>query len=447
MNKPHINTTADDALDLALAAARQRYIDSNPASQDAHQAASNVMPGGNTRTVLYHDPFPLRIVRGNNSTITDADGHDYLNLLGEYTAGLFGHSHPDIRHAIDRALDQGLNLSAHNLHEIALAKLVCERFRSIEKVRFTNSGTEANLMAISTARYCTGRNKVMVFNGGYHGGLLYFGHGGIPINAPFDFLLGKYNSLEHSQALIRENANDLACILVEPMMGSAGCIPADSAFLQMLRQEADQCGALLIFDEVMTSRLSGGGAQHLYNVTPDLTTLGKYIGGGMSFGAFGGRTEILSIYDPSTHPGIPHAGTFNNNTLSMAAGCTALGQVFTPACADALTRRGDQLRQDLNQIAGQLKVPVQLTGLGSLMNLHTQSNPVRCPEDLRFSDDRIKELIFLDLLDAGVYIARRGFIALMLSVTDQELKNFRQAFEQVLIARREIFSRDSTEFV
>ena len=439
MNNPHIITTEEDALNLALLEARQRYIESNPASLEAHLAASNVMPGGNTRTVLYHDPFPLRIVKGRNSTLTDVDGHEYLNLLGEYTAGLFGHSHAEIRHAIDQALDQGLNLSAHNLHEIELAKLVCERFRSIEKVRFTNSGTEANLMAISTARYFTGRNKVMVFNGGYHGGLLYFGHGGIPINAPFDFVLGRFNALEQTQDLIRENAHDLACILVEPMMGSAGCIPANTGFLQMLRREADRCDTLLIFDEVMTSRLSGGGAQQFYNVTPDLTTLGKYIGGGMSFGAFGGRAEIMSIYDPSTHPCIPHAGTFNNNTLSMAAGCTAMGQVFTPESADALTQRGDRLRQELNQIAVELKVPVQVTGKGSLMNLHAMANPVRCPEDLQSSDDRVKELIFLDLLEAGFYIARRGFIALMLSVSDQELKNFSRVFEQVLIARRKLF--------
>lgn len=438
MNKPHAKTSAGDALDLALQEARQRYIDSNSASLEAHQTAKSVMPGGNTRTVLYHDPFPLRIVKGHNSTVTDADGHEYLNLLGEYTAGLFGHSHPDIRRAIDQALDQGLNLSAHNLHEIELAKLVCQRFASIEKVRFTNSGTEANLMAISTARYFTGRHKVMVFNGGYHGGLLYFGHGGIPINAPFDYVLSGYNALEHTQKLIRDHADDLACILVEPMMGSAGCIPADTEFLKMLRQEADQSGVLLIFDEVMTSRLSGGGAQQLYNVTPDLTTLGKYIGGGMSFGAFGGRSDIMEIYNPASPQGIPHAGTFNNNTLSMAAGCAAMGKVFTSNAAEALTRRGDSLRQDLNQITGQLELAVQFTGVGSLMNLHATAEYITCPEDLKSSNERIKELIFLDLLEAGFYIARRGFIALMLSVTEQELKGFRQAFEQVLINRRDI---------
>lgn len=438
MNKPYANISAGDALDRALQEARQRYIDSNPASLEAHQAAISVMPGGNTRTVLYHDPFPLRIVKGHNSTVTDVDGHEYLNLLGEYTAGLFGHSHPDIRRAIDQALDQGLNLSAHNLHELELAKLVCQRFASIEKVRFTNSGTEANLMAISTARYFTRRSKVMVFNGGYHGGLLYFGNGGIPINAPFDFVLGGYNAIEDTRTLIRDHAVDLACILVEPMMGSAGCIPANIEFLQMLRQEADQSGVLLVFDEVMTSRLTGGGAQQLYNVTPDLTTLGKYIGGGMSFGAFGGRSDIMEIYNPASHPGIPHAGTFNNNTLSMAAGCAAMGKVFTSEEADALTRRGDGLRQDLNQIALNKGLPVQFTGLGSLMNLHATADNITCPEDLQSSNGRIKELIFLDLLEAGFYIARRGFVALMLSVTEQELEDFCRAFEQVLIDRGDI---------
>jgi len=420
-------------LDAAVDAARQRYILNNTGSARAHDEARRVMPGGNTRSVLYNAPFPLRIIRGTASIITDADDHDYINLLGEYTAGLFGHSHPAIRQAIDQALDSGINLSAHNYHEIRLATLICERFPSVDLVRFTNSGTEANLMAIASARYTTGRNKVMVFNGGYHGGLLYFGQGGIPINAPYEYILANYNDLNGTRALLDQRGHEIACILVEPMQGSAGCIPAQPGFLSMLREQATANSIVLIFDEVMTSRLSPGGAQLRYGIIPDMTTLGKYIGGGMSFGAFGGDTEIMGIYDPENSPAIPHAGTFNNNTLSMAAGVAALGEVFTPDAADGLNATGDRLRQALNAICQEYGLPMQFCGIGSLMNLHGMTGPVTCQADLAESDDRIRELVFLGLLERGIYIARRGFIALMLTHSDDELATFKRAFTEVAI--------------
>ena len=423
--------TEDSGLDQAVAAARARYITRNPESQKAHHAAGHVMPGGNTRSVLYNAPFPLRIISGKDSIITDADGHDYVNLLGEYTAGLFGHTHPVIRQAIDRALDQGINLSAHNYYEIRLANLVCARFPSIDKVRFTNSGTEANLMAISSARYHTGRSKVMVFSGGYHGGLLYFGHGGIPINAPFDYVIGKYNDMDEARRLIDEHGDDLACILVEPMQGSCGCIPAEPGFLQALRTLSSERKIVLLFDEVMTSRLSPGGAQELFKVIPDMTTLGKYVGGGMSFGAFGGDDEIMAIYHPSKQPGIPHAGTFNNNALTMSAGIAAMEQVFTPDVAKILNARGDVLRERLNAILDDLNLPMQFTGIGSLMNLHGTRQPIRSESDAASSDDRLKELFFLQLLENGYYIARRGFIALMLTNSDDQIEGFVRAVETV----------------
>ncbi len=426
-------------IDAALSAARERYIAANPNSAAAHRQACLSMPGGNTRTVLYYDPFPLRVVSGTGAHITDADGHDYLNFLGEYTAGLFGHSHPVIRAAIDRALDGGVNLSAHNLHEIRLAELICERFSSIERVRFTNSGTEANLMAISSARLHTGRSKVMVMNGGYHGGLLYFVGGGNPINAPFEFVLGRFNDVDATRQLIRKHADSLACILLEPMLGAFGCLPSEQDFLEMLREESRNCGAVLIFDEVMTSRLSPSGAQQLYGVTPDMTTLGKYIGGGMTFGAFGGADEIMKQFDPEQQGAIPHAGTFNNNTLSMAAGITALESVYSPEVAVAHNQRGNALRVRLNTIAKELDAPIRWTGIGSLMNLHGCRDNIRTPEDLAASEDRIKELIFLDLLNSGFYIARRGFTALMLPLENRDLDRFAEAIQSILEQRRVVW--------
>jgi len=312
------DTMLNASLDSALAEARERFVAANPQSLARHVEATAVMPGGNTRTVLFHTPFPLTMTRGAGCRLWDADGHEYVDLLGEYTAGLYGHSNAVIRAAIDGALDGGWNLGGHGVMEAHLARLICERFPSMDLVRFTNSGTEANLMAIATALAVTGRRRVLVFEGGYHGGVLYFGGGGIPINAPHEWVLGRYNDMA---VPVDES---IGAIIVEPMLGSGGCIPATPEFLARLRTEATRVGAVLIFDEVMTSRMSAGGQQARLGITPDMTTLGKYIGGGMSFGAFGGRADLMERYDPRRADAIPHAGTFNNNVLTVAAGLATI---------------------------------------------------------------------------------------------------------------------------
>jgi len=430
------NRTIEDE----LAEARKRYAERRPKSLAVHQRACEVMPGGNTRTVLYHGPFPLRLAHGEGAVATDADGHRYVNLLGEYTAGLFGHSHPLIRAAIDAALDGGVNLGGHNMFEAELARHVVARFCAIERVRFTNSGTEANLMAIATARAFTKRSKVLVFRGGYHGGLLYFGGGGIPINAPYDFIVAPYNDAEATARLIRANGADLACVLTEAMMGSGGCITGRPDFLAMLREETRAAGGLFILDEVMTSRFGRSGAHGLLGLEPDLVTLGKWIGGGMSFGAFGGRGDIMAMYDPERPGSLPHAGTFNNNVLSMSAGIAALTQVFTPEIAVALHARGERLRSRVNELFQSADVGLQATGQGSLMNIHGLRGPVNTPDDLTGSDDRIKELVFLDLLERGFYLARRGFIALSLAIDDAAMEQFLAALQGILAERRQLLA-------
>ena len=270
--------------------------------------------------------------------------------------------------------------------------------------------------------------------------LLYFKNGGMPINAPFEYIVADFNNLSSTAELIQKHANDIACILVEPMQGSSGCIPASIEFLKMLREASDRIGAILIFDEVMTSRLSNRGAQGLFDIIPDMTTLGKYIGGGMSFGAFGGSESIMQIFDPRRADAIPHAGTFNNNTLTMAAGVAAMGEVLTDELLDQVNSRGDALRIELNKIAREYGTCIQFTGLGSLLGMHTTSSPIYSTADLKDSDDRIMELVFLDLLEQGYYIARRGFIALMLPIGDEEIEDFKNAFRAVVKARGELLS-------
>ena len=423
-------------LDLALQQAVDNFASKRPKSAALHARASAVMPGGNTRTILYTAPFPIRVREAEGARITDVDGHSYLDLLGEYSAGLYGHSHPTIRKAVSEALQTGLNLGAHHGREVDFAEAVTRRF-NLDLVRFTNSGTEANMMALAAARCFTGRTKIMPMLGGYHGGTLYFSNGASPVNAPFDCVLGHFNDMQTTRELVAQHAGDLAAVIIEPMLGGGGCLPADPEFLAMVREETARRGIVLIFDEVMTSRLHPGGLSAHFDIEPDLKTLGKYIGGGMSIGAFGGKRSIMEQFDPSKPNALPHAGTFNNNTLTMTAGHAALTEIFTPEACLALNARGDRLREGLNELFMRYQAPLRATGMGSMLTLHPLAGDVRVPADAAKADRRLKQLLYLDLLERGFYIAERGFMALSLLVTDEDCQHLIGAVENFIETRRE----------
>ena len=409
------------ALDEAIVAARAAYARDRPRSADLATRADAVLPGGNTRSVLHFEPFPFRVASAAGKYLVDVDDHRYVDLLGNYTAGLLGHSPGPVRAAVHAAIDNGWTLGAVHPNEVRFAELIVARFPSIDQVRFTNSGTEANLMALALALHHTQRRKVLVFEGGYHGGVITFA-GHRDVNVPHEWVIARYNDIDAVGQLFDEH--DFAAVLVEPLQGSAGCIPADPEFLRSLRRDCDRTGALLVFDEVMTSRLSPGGAQALHDVMPDLTTLGKYLAGGFSFGAFGGRRQLMAAFDPSVGGQLGHAGTFNNNVVSMAAGIATLTEVLTPEILAATNALGDQLRAGLNATFEAHGLPMSATGRGSLMNIHGTAGPVVSVDDLRDCDDGWKELLFLDALDAGFFIARRGFIALSIEITDADVSSF-----------------------
>jgi glutamate-1-semialdehyde 2,1-aminomutase len=405
---------------LTVDEAIESYVARNPESRRLHESRARVMPGGNTRSVLHVPPFPLTIVRGDGARIWDADGHEYVDFLGEYTAGLYGHSHPVIVQAIEAALADGIVLGGPNRYELELADAICDRFPSIELLRFCNSGTEANMMAVSLARAVTRRERVVVFAGGYHGGVLSFAHGGSPVNAPFEFVVGRYNDPEAASLV----DHGVAAVLVEPLQGSGGVIPGEPAFLQALREAATEHGAVLIFDEVMTSRLSTGGLQQALGIAPDLTTLGKYVGGGLAFGAFGGRADLLERFDPSRPDAFQHAGTFNNAVLTMAAGAAGLTRVYTAAEVARLNALGDRLRHRLNAI----DADVQATGYGSMLGLHFTKAPIRRVEDVPAADEQ-RTLLHLHLLERGYSYARRGFVALSVPLGEDDVDGFAEAVE------------------
>ncbi len=388
-----------------LAEVYRSYTDARPKSAALHEEASVVMPGGNTRSVLDFKPFPFRVESAEGSTITDVDGHTYVDFCGNYTAGLLGHSSTTIRDAVVEALDGGFAIGATHAREIELARLVCDRFASIDQVRFTNSGTEANLMAIGTALHHTGRTGVGVFDHAYHGGVLAFGHGEA-LNVPHRFVKATFDDLDGLDKLFADD--DLGCVLIEAVQGSGGCRPASQEFMTELQRRCDESGTVLILDEVMTSRLAPGGAQQIYRLRPAMTTLGKYLGGGMSFGAFGGQADVMANFDAAQGGTLTQAGTFNNNVVSMAAGIATLTHELDSDRLAEVNQRGDRLREALGQAFAEAGVAMWTTGRGSMLNVHAEN-------------DHDLELYFHAMLANGLYLARRGFIALSFAVTDADI--------------------------
>ena len=418
---------ANLSADAALAVAREQYSAKNPNSRRANERAKAAMPGGNTRSVLHFDPFPLTMMKGIDAQLYDVDGHSYIDFVGEYSAGLFGHSNPVIKAAIHEALELGTVMASPTQLETSLAELLRARFPSMELLRFCNSGTEANLMAIVTAIAVTKRRKIMVFREAYHGGVLVFSGGGSPINVPFDYLLADYNDVEGSAALIRQHAGDLAAVLVEPILGAGGNIPGTPDFLQMLRGETERVGAMLIFDEVKTSRCGAGGMQGMLGIKPDLTTLGKYLGGGLPTGAFGGRQDVMRHYDHRAANPFKHAGTFNNNVCTMMAGYAALTKIFTPERADLFLESCEQFRQGLNVEMTKRNAPIQFTGLGSLLTIHFSRKPINTPKDIPPVSKKLGQLFHMESLLRSILVAARGDIFISLAITQDQLQSLRQA--------------------
>lgn len=416
-----------ESLQNAIADARSRYVAANPLSQAADEKAERYLPGGNTRSVLHFSPFPLTMVGGDGAELTDLDGHRYADFVGEYSAALFGHSNEVIKSAIRDALDSGVAMGAPTPYERDLAGLLCERYPSIEQIRFCNSGTEANLMALSTARVVTGRSKVLAFNDAYHGGVIKFLGGQCALNVPFDFVLADYNDIDGTAALIDETGDELAAVIIEPILGAGGNIQGNRQFLQMLRRKTEEAGSLLIFDEVKTARLGPGGIQGMVNIHADLTTMGKFIGGGLPTGAFGGSKRVMEHYNPKRPGALAHAGTFNNNVCSMAAGCAAMRDVYTAQRAQDFLDWSEAFRLSLNEMFRSKDVPMYANGLGSMIAIHFNREPTKRPSDITAGCHSLRPLLHMELLLDGVLIVGRGDLFLSLPMDDSHLSKARSS--------------------
>lgn len=433
---------------------RDAFLAESSESARLHARAARVMPGGNTRTTLYQHPYPPYAVRGRGAVVADAEGEERLDFINNYTSLIHGHADPEIIAAVMEQLQQGAAFALPTGKEVGLAETLVERIPSVQQVRFTNSGTEAVMLAIKAARAFTGRPKIAKFEGCYHGSseiaevsLIcppeYWDAPdppSIPVSAgtPQSILdtvvVLPFNDIATTERLVERHRDELAAVLIDPLPMRAGLVPAEPAFILRLRELTRAHGIVMILDEVISLRLGWGGAQSLLGIDPDLTTMGKIIGGGFPVGGLGGRAEIMAVFDPSGgSPRAQHGGTFNANPITMAAGQVAMRKL-TPAAFGRLDRLGTRLRQGLADTLADARETGQVTGMGSLFHVHLHRRPIR---DYRTACETPAEVarrlaLFRALTTRGILTSPTLFGCLSTPMGEQEIDAMIDAFAAAL---------------
>ncbi|HEY3063668.1 MAG TPA: aspartate aminotransferase family protein [Chloroflexota bacterium] len=419
------------SLDVAIA----DYVELNPRSGAHFERAVQVLSGGTTRTTVFFEPYPPVLVSGSGCWVEDLDGNRRLDFLNNYTSLILGHADPGVVAAVTEQAQRGTAFAAPSENELRLAELICSRVPSVERLRFANSGTEATLFAMRLARAFTRRDKILVMDGGYHGThdyAAFASSAGIPQVVRDTVVSAPFNDLSAVSRVVHEVGDDLAAIIVEPVLGAAGVLPARPDFLNGLRSLTRDNGSLLIFDEVISLRVAPGGAQEVFGVRPDLTTLGKIIGGGFPVAAFGGRADVMALLDPrGTGPAIPHGGTFNGNPVGTAAGIATL-EALTPDVYTRLNALGERLRARLTALFERLDVAVQVTGIGSLFNVHFTADEIVDYKSARAGANEASRAAMLALMNAGFFLAPRGMGCISTPMSETDVDALVDAFEKVL---------------
>ena len=412
-----------------------RFVQSTPVSQGKQAEAEKYLPGGSSRGTAFFDPYPHFIERGEGHYIYDADGNSLLDFMINATSLILGHAHPDVTAAIQEQAARGTAFTGPTDPQVRLAKILTERVPSLDLIRFTNSGTEGTMMAIRAARAYTGRQKIAKFEGGYHGAHEYVSvsvrpplekldpsgptpiaeHPGLPDSILEQVIVLPYNDLDWCERVLRQNASELACLIMEPVVSSFGYLPGDIEFLRGLRDLTTEMGIVLIYDEVQSFRIAPGGAQETLGVIPDMTSFGKIIGGGTPVGAFGGRADIMELFDPTSGAAIPHAGTFNANPVTMAAGEVVMNHL-TPEVYDRMNALGGELRAKLSAVFDEFEIPAQVTGIGSLFGVHFTPEQIRDYRSVVHSDQTMRKALFTGLLNEGILL-QTGTAGAMNSLT------------------------------
>jgi glutamate-1-semialdehyde 2,1-aminomutase len=436
---------------MLLSEVMEKYRNKTQNSLKLWIKSKQYLPGGNSRTTVFIPPYPIYVDRGAGCHIYDVDGNEYVDFLNNYTSLILGHAHPRILEAVKQQLEKGTAYAAPTELEYRHAKIICERVKSVKKIRYTNSGTEAIMNAIRAARAYTGRDKIVKCEGAYHGGVdeseisqtpaLHLAgtkkrpkpvpdSAGIPESVVKGVIVIPYNDPESAEEIIKENKKDIAAVIVEPIMGRF-MIPAKTEFLKTLRDITADYDIPLIFDEVITFRLSPGGGQEVYGVIPDLTVFGKIIGGGFPIGVFGGHEDIMAFFDPSRgKPLIEHSGTFNANPISLSAGIATLEEL-TSNTYERLNRMGEFIRTRLTRLFNELQLEARVTGLGSLFQIHTTLSEVIDYRSTVMSNVNMQQLIFYSLLVSGIFLAPRLMGCISTPMTEKEAEKLINAMYQI----------------
>ncbi len=422
-------------------------------SEELYQQSNQYIPGAVNSPVRAFNGVggtPVFVEKANGAYFTDVDGKQYVDYVGSWGPMIHGHNHPEIRNAVIEAAQHGLSFGAPTEIELTMAKAVCDLIPSIEQVRMVSSGTEATMSAIRLARGFTGKDKLIKFEGCYHGHadclLVKAGSGALTLGeptspgVPADFakhtLTAEFNNLQSVKELFEANQDDIATVIVEPIPGNMNCIPPEDGFLQGLRQLCDQYKAVLIFDEVMCGlRVGPGSAQQLYNVTPDLTTLGKIIGGGMPVGAFGGKKEIMQFLAPAGP--VYQAGTLSGNPIAMSAGLTSLKMLSAPGFFAPLYDYTERLVSGLQKLADEHNIPMTTNHVGSMFGIFftTDKKVTRFSQVVNSNQEMFRKF-FHAMLDEGVYLAPSAFETGFVSAAHDE-----QTLEKTFAAAKVAFSK------
>ena len=401
----------------------ERYQQSARKSSRLFDRAARSLPGGNTRTTIFAEPYPYYFDHGSGCRIYDIDGNGRIDFINNYTSLILGHAPASVIEAVERQLQRGTSAAAPSEQEVRLAEAIRSRLPSVDRLRFTNSGTEATMHAIRAARAFTGREMIAKFEGSYHGTHDYAAvdvsaagavgaeaqttNAGIPAAVASTVVVLPLNDREAVEQIVTRHSAQLAAIIIEPVIGAGGIIMPEEGFLQFLRDLTRRWDILLIFDEVIAFRIGYHGAQGRFGVAPDLTTLGKIIGGGFPVGAFGGRADIMALFDPRRPHHIGHGGTFNAHPITMAAGLATLDEL-TPAVYERLDQLGTDLRSKLLALFATLGIPAQVNQIGSLFNIHISDLPVSDYPAVMTSDRQLLRDLSLALLNHGIALTGRG---------------------------------------
>lgn len=408
------------------------YVTRNPRSRQLFARAQHSLPAGNTRSGVWFDPFPPYIERAQGVYLFDVDGHQLLDFAFNNSSLVLGHAHPDVVAALQEQASFGTGYNRPTELEIQLAEEICRRVPSVERVRFSNSGTEAVMNAIRAAIAFTGKRKIAKFEGAYHG---TSDHALVSLNPPVgpeagpphrptpipssrglsgaadEVVVLPFNDTRACCALIAEHAEDLAAVIVDPLMTNAGVILPEDGFLRAIRQATAENAVLLIFDEIIAFRIALGGAQEWFGIKPDLTAFGKIVAGGTPGGAFGGRADIMSLFDPTQGaPQVPQAGTFNANPLILAAGLTTL-RLLTPDVYAQMAEMAERVTAGLVSVMTDAGWEVLGTSIGSIFRLHMTTRPRRNYRDTIHDDKAMQRKLFLWLLNHDIHWQQGGYVS------------------------------------